>query len=732
MKDWKRLDPYYSREAERYSKPIPSREFILKVLMDEKLPMTLEQLAGLFGIRDEEMVENLRRRLNAMVRDGQLIQNRRGAYLPVDERELVRGRVVAHPDGFGFLVPDEGGQDIYLPPREMRMLLHGDRAVVRIAGLDRRGRKEGVVIQVLERNTHQVVGRLIKEKGIAVVAPHHKRIHLDIIIPPEYQNGAEPGHIVEAEIIQQPDRHAPPVGKVVNVLGRHMAPGMEIDIAIRAFELPHVWPVEVEREVAGIQKRLPKKEKERREDIRHLPLVTIDGADAKDFDDAVFAERQGRGWRLLVAIADVSWYVRKGSALDEEAQNRGNSVYFPGRVVPMLPEILSNDLCSLKPKVDRFCMVCEMHFTATGKVREHHFYPGLMRSHARLIYEDVAAALKGDKRLRQRYRHLMPHLEDLHALYRVLRKERERRGAIDFETTETRIIFGPGQKIERIVPVERTDAHRMIEEFMIAANVASAKTLLDVRIPALYRVHEGPSPDKVEELRAFLAEFGLKLGGGDQPQPRHFAQLLQTARGRPEAALIQTVILRSMSQAIYTPENRGHFGLALEAYTHFTSPIRRYPDLIVHRALRHLLEERPVETYPYTPAQLENIGDHCSMTERRADEATRDAVDWLKCEYMMDKVGEVFPGIITGVTSFGLFVSLKDIYVEGLAHITTLGNDYYHFDPVKHRLVGERTGRVYRLGDEVKVKVVRVDLDEKEIDFELVEGGKGRGRRRRR
>ena len=741
-----RRDPYAEREARRYERPIPSREFILETLRAHGGPMDEEALAGALGLTEPRDLVALGRRLAAMERDGQLVRNRRGAYVPVDHTNLVRGRVVGHPDGFGFLIPDEGGgEDVFIPPRQMRALMHGDRAVVRIAGVDRRGRRIGEVVEVLERAVHRVVGRYFEESGIGFVVPDNKRLAHDIVVPPEARGGARPGQIVVVEITEPPTFHSQPIGRVAEVVGEHMAPGMEIDIAIRAHDIPHEWPPEVLAEAAAFGETVPEEAKTGRVDLRGIELVTIDGEDARDFDDAVWCERRGEGFRLIVAIADVSWYVRPGSALDAEAERRGNSVYFPERVIPMLPEALSNGLCSLNPEVDRLCMACEMLVGRDGQIRRARFFDAVMRSAARLTYERVAAAMEdGDRGERRRLKALLPRLEALYALYRVLRRARERRGAIDFETTETKIVFGPDRRIERIVPVVRRDAHRLIEECMIAANVAAARRLLRARIPALYRVHEGPEAEKLADVRAFLAELGLRLGGGDEPQPRHYAQLLRRIQDRPDRHLIEQVLLRSLKQAVYSPDNVGHFGLAVEAYTHFTSPIRRYPDLLVHRALRHLIARRPVAEFECTHERLVALGDHCSMTERRADEATRDAVDWLKCEYMMDKVGEAFDGLVTGVTSFGLFVELDGIHAQGLVHVTTLGDDYFQFDPVGHRLVGERTGRVYQLADRVRVRVLRVDLDERQIDFELVEdrgpavareresrrGGRGRRRRR--
>jgi ribonuclease R len=713
-------DPHAHREAQKYENPIASREYLMSYLAERGEALDYEQLADELGLRDEEAREALRRRLNAMVRDGQLVRNRRDALVLVNSEDLIRGRVIAHPDGFGFLVPDGGGDDLFLSPRQMRSLFHGDRAVVRVVGVDRRGRPEGAVVEVLERNTWHVVGRLHLQGGVAFLDPDNKRVTHEILVPPEHVGDAEDGLIVTVEIIEQPTSHRQPIGRVIEVLGEHMAPGMEIDIAIRAHDLPVAWPDAVRREIAGLHPEVPEASKRDRVDLREVPLVTIDGADARDFDDAVYCEPKPSGWRLLVAIADVSAYVKPGSALDAEARSRSTSVYFPERVIPMLPEVLSNGLCSINPQVDRLCMVCEMVVNREGKMTRSRFFEGVMRSAARLTYSEVAAMLvERDAALRERHQSLVPHLEALHALFKVLLAGREQRGAIDFETTETRIVFGTDRKIETIVPVERNDAHRLIEECMVLANVAAARYLEKNRIPGLYRVHQGPPAEKLADLRTFLGELGLRIGGGDKPEAADYAKLLSSVRGRADAHLIQTVMLRSLSQAVYSPDNQGHFGLALPAYAHFTSPIRRYPDLMVHRAIRHLLQGGKPDDFAFTHPDLVLIGEHCSSNERRADEATRDAIDWLKCEYMQDRVGEEFDGVISSVTSFGIFVELSEIYVEGLVHITGLGSDYYHFDPVGHRLRGERTGRMFRLGDRVRVKLVRVNLDDRKIDFEM-------------
>ncbi|MCG5510920.1 ribonuclease R [Ectothiorhodospira lacustris] len=725
-------DPHFEREARKYERPIPSRELILQVVDQSDGPISFDPLARRLGLEEEVDQEALRRRLRAMERDGQLVCNRAGGWLPVNQSDLVRGRIIGHPDGFGFLVPDEPGEDLFLSPRQMRALIHGDRAVARVIGIDRRGRREGAIIEVLERNTETVVGRLAMEGGIGFVAPDNKRMPLDVLIPPECMGEARPGQIVTVRIKEQPTKRTRPIGEVIEVLGEHMAPGMEIDIAVRAHGLPFEWPDAVQEAIKGFSDKVPREASEWRLDLRDMPLVTIDGEDSRDFDDAVYCESLGRrGYKLWVAIADVAYYVRPGDPLDMEARHRGTSVYFPERVIPMLPEVLSNGLCSLNPEVDRLCLACEMTINSRGRIKDAKFHQAVMRSHARLTYTEVAEILVEQKAETIRRREsLVPHLEDLYGLYKLLRKARDTRGTVDFETTETRILFGADRKIERIVAYERNDAHKIIEECMIAANVATAGFLKRKRMPTLYRVHEGPKPSKLEDLRRFLGELGLSLRGGDEPTPADFSALLEQVKARPDARLVQTALLRSLSQAVYAPDNLGHFGLAHEEYLHFTSPIRRYPDLLVHRAIHHVLDGGKPKDFCYAHIDMVALGESCSMRERRADEASWDVTAWLKCEYMLDKVGEVFDGVVTSVTSFGLFIELKDIYVEGLVHVTSLSNDYYHFDPAGHRLSGERSGRVYRLGDPVRVKVARVDLDERKIDFVPEESGPGEKRGR--
>lgn len=717
-------DKYAEREAEKYEHPIPSREFILEFLADKGQPVTYKQLVIELKMNSSDEQEALRRRLLAMLRDGQLHQNRRGAYSPIGKLELIPGRVIGHKDGYGFVVPDDGGDDLFLNARQMRAVFHEDRVLVRVAGMDNRGRREGAIVEVLERGTPELVGRFFTESGVTFVQPSNQRISQDILIPPGQSNGATDGQMVLVKIIEQPTQHKKPTGQVAQILGEHMAPGMEIDVAIHNHGLPHEWPEDILKEIEKYSPEVSEEAIKGRKDLRNLPFVTIDGEDAKDFDDAVYCVKQSSGnWTLYVAIADVSHYVKTNTTLDAEALNRGNSVYFPGRVIPMLPEVLSNGLCSLNPHVNRLTMVCEMTISPAGKITRYSFYEAVIKSHARLTYNKVYAMVEqNDVALQKEYEKLLPHIQELFALYHMLHKARTKRGSIDFDLPETKIIFGKGRKIEKIIPLQRNDAHRLIEECMLCANICAARFLLKNDCPGLYRDHEGPSLEKLEDLRRFLGELGLKLPGGEKPEPRDYAKLLASIADRPEAHLIQTVLLRSLSQAVYSPENKGHFGLAFDAYTHFTSPIRRYPDLVVHRSIRKVLQPN------YQPGQhdphLEKLGEHCSMTERRADDATREAIDWLKCEFMMDKIGQDYDAIISGVTSFGFFAELSEIYAEGLVHISTLPDDYYQFDPIKHELRGERAGKRYRLGDKARIKVARVDLDERKIDFVLVEDEK--------
>lgn len=737
-------DPHAEREAHKYDKPAPSREYLLARLEEVGKPITHERMSQQLGLEDEELQEAVRRRLAAMERDGQVLRNRAGAYALIDKLDLIKGKVLGHRDGFGFLLRDDGKKpDLVLPPRQMRRVFHGDHVLARVSGRDRRGRDEATIAEVLARNTQTIVGVYRQNTPeFGVLIPENARITQEIIIPHSACGGAKDGQVVSAHIVKQPETRVQPVGEVIEVLGERMDPGMEIDIAIRSYEIPAEFPPEVHDQIAGMSAEVAEEDTHRRIDLRDVPLVTIDDESAKDFDDAVCAWKTKSGsWKLLVAIADVSHYVRPGSALDQEAIRRGNSVYFPGQVVPMLPELLSNGLCSLNPAVDRLALVCEMNISQSGAISRYRFYEAVFQSHARLTYNKVAAILDDEDQegeaLREEYSELVPSLKNLHALYRLLREARVERGAIDFETTETAIVFNDERKIEKIVPRSRNDAHKIIEECMLAANVATARFLDKHDLPALYRIHEKPSPERLDKLRLFLNELGLSLAGGDDPSPQDYRDLAEAIKGRPDSDVIQTVMLRSMSRAVYSPQNDGHFGLAYPAYAHFTSPIRRYPDLLVHRAIRSVIRgprqtntvlradgaavEPPSKWAPYTFEQMLELGEHCSMTERRADDATRDVEDWLKCEFMSDKLGEVYDGTIASVTQFGIFVRLDEVYVEGLVHVTSLPSDYYHYEPEKHRLKGERSGMSYRLGDGVTVQVARVDLDDRKIDFALAD-----------
>ena len=711
-------DPHAAREASRYETPLPSRELILSTMADQGIPLSVEQLYQLLDISDAER-EIFNRRLHAMEREGQIMQNRKGALCIAEKLDLITGTVQGHPDGFGFLVPDNKtkttGEDLFLSPKEMSQVMHGDRAMVRMSGLDRRGRPEGKIVEVLERRTQKLVGRVIRSSGVTVVAAEDKRVNQDILIPYHLDMGAKSGQVVMVELTEQPSSHAQPMGKITEILGNYADSGMEIEIALRKHNLPHEFSKDALKVAESYPKLVQAADFKGRIDQRELALITIDGETARDFDDAVFAEPQGKGWRLVVAIADVSFYVKPKDALDKEAYDRGNSVYFPRRVIPMLPEALSNGLCSLNPDVERLCMICDMQVDGVGIVKQYKFYPSVMRSKARMTYTKVHEILQNPEgELAQEYTWLKPHLENLNSVYKLMLKQREKRGAIEFESSETIMFFNEEGKIERIEPTVRNEAHRLIEECMLAANVCAAEFLKKHEHPALYRIHEGPTPEKLELLRTFMGEFGFGVGGGDSPHAKDYGKLLSLIKTRPDAQLLQTVLLRSMQQAVYSPDNVGHFGLAYEAYAHFTSPIRRYPDLLIHRAIKAVLNGDK-----YKAGDWNELGEHCSMTERRADDATRDVTNWLNCFYMQDRIGEVFEGTVAGVTSFGLFVALDGVYVEGLLHVTELGNDYFHFDKARHEMAGERTGVRYRLGDRLTVKLVRVDLETTKIDFTL-------------
>ncbi|WP_298772821.1 ribonuclease R [uncultured Shewanella sp.] len=731
-------DPHLKREQEKYDNPIPSREFILDHLRAQTSPQNREQIGLALNIESEEQVEALRRRLRAMERDGELVFTRGKSYGLPERMDLLTGTVIGHRDGFGFLKLEEGGDDLYIHNRDMLMYFHGDKVLAQKAGVDRKGRREARIVRLVQQRTAALVGRFHLDAGMGFVIADDKRITQEILIPEEDRKGARQGDVVVVELTRRPGRYVKAAGKVTEVLGQQMAPGMEIEIALRNYDLPHTWSSVIEKKLRRIPDEVTEADKEGRVDLRHLPLVTIDGEDARDFDDAVYAEtKKSGGWRLWVAIADVSHYVRTESALDSEARARGNSVYFPSQVIPMLPEKLSNGLCSLKPKVDRLCMVAEMTVSAKGKLSGYKFYPAVMHSHARLTYTQVASMLEGGE-ITSDHEAIFPHLQTLQSLYLTLDGTRAQRGAIAFETTETQFIFNEQRKIDKIVPSTRNQAHKIIEECMILANVASAKFVKKHKGEVLYRVHESPSEQKLTQFKDFLAERGLTMTGGLEPEPSDYQAIMEQVADRPDAELIQVMLLRSMRQATYTPDNEGHFGLALEEYSHFTSPIRRYPDLVLHRVIRYLLAKKAGSGndkwtsdggFHYQLDELDQLGVECSTTERRADEATRDVNDWLKCEFMQDHVGDTFDAVIASVTHFGLFVRLNSLFIDGLVHISSLGSDYYQYDNMRQRLVGEATKQVYQIGDAVTVKVAAVDLDDRKIDLVMV--GEDKGRRRK-
>lgn len=735
-------DPFAEREASKYEHPIASREFILAHLKQRGKPANFEELLAELDLKDEIAAEALHRRLKAMIRDNELERLRGGYFWPTGHRILVKGRIHIEKGKVNktWVIPEDGTARVLLPQKEAHAVYQGNLVAASVLDFKDQTIREGNLVEILEQQRILLTGRFVQEQGVFCVIPHGKEFSQDILIPPGKEKAAVDGQIVVVEITREPGRWSEAMGEVIEILGHENTPGIEIMAATRAYGLPEQWPEEVLIESKLYGANIPADALQGRLDIRHLPLVTIDGEDARDFDDAVYCEaKPGGGWRLYVAIADVSHYVKEGSALDREAKARGNSVYFPGKVIPMLPEVLSNGLCSLNPDVDRLCLVCVLNISKTGRINSYEFHEAVLRSHARLTYTKVAALLAGNsEQLAKQYTDLYPHLQELYQLYQALRVERQERGAIDFETIETRAIFGPNGKISSIQPVQRNDAHRIIEECMLCANVATAKFLKKHKLPGLYRIHEAPPEDKLVDLRKFLSELGLTLEGGKSPQPLDYARLLRSIQTRDDANIIQTVLLRSLSQAVYSPDNVGHFGLAYPAYCHFTSPIRRYPDLLVHRQIRSILRgewteaERQEASTEEAQAALVALGDHSSMTERRADDATRDALRWLKCEYIAKHIGDEFEGIISGVTRFGFFVELKDIYVDGLVHVTSLRNDYYFFDPVHHRMVGERSGIIFRLGDKLKVKVLSVDIDLRRIDFDLVDAPEGTRKQRQK
>jgi ribonuclease R len=708
------------RKTKSYKHPIPSRNKLLDHLEAAGKPQKADRILEAFGLKGQRMRSLLVDRLYGMVKAGQLIENRRGEFCLTAKLDIVTGGVSGHRDGFGFVIRDDGGEDVYLSAREMRSVFNGDRVAIKIIGTDRRGRPEGELVEVLERGVREVAGQFIRERGIGIVIPDNPKIAHRILVAKGETNKAKPGQIVVVQILDYPTQVEQATGRIVRIIGDPHKKGIATDIAIHSHSIPTEWPRAVRDEIRGYGETVPSAAKKGRIDLRDIDLVTIDGADARDFDDAVFCEKSGNGWRLLVAIADVAHYVDVDSALDKQATTRGTSVYFPDRVVPMLPEVLSNGLCSLNPKVDRLCMVCDMRVGEDGKISRSTFVEAVMRSKARLTYSQVNAFLTGDRSDGVPAK-LHPLMHDLHGLYKAMARARQRRGALELDLPQTRFELGKDGAIKSVVTVLRNDAHRLIEECMIAANVQAAKFLRRHKIPGLYRVHPRPDPDKFDELRQYLLSLGLKVPHPHHVEPRQFNKLLSQVKDRPDSASISMAMLRSLTHAEYTPTNIGHFGLSLDAYAHFTSPIRRYPDLLVHRAIRHIIRGDKPGRYHYDTATMERLGTITSAHERRAEEATRDVEAWLKCEYMESHLGDEFDGVITGVTNFGLFVQLSELLVDGLVHVTSLANDYYHFEPGSQHLVGERSGKIYKLGEPMRVQVQRVDLESRRIDFRPID-----------
>lgn len=757
-------DPYQRREAKKYDNPIASREYILETLEELGVPASLEKLAKALGLEQEDRQTALETRLRAMVRDGQLAVDRRNVYAIAKKLELLTGKVSAHPDGFGFLLMPGDEEDIFLTERQMKAVFHGDRAQVRIRGRDRRGRPEGEIVEVLERNTQQLVGRIYFEGKFSFLEPLNNRINHEVIIDSsenssENSSGDRSGNlknkenqIVVVEIVDQPTHHGHVTAKVVEVLGDHLTPAMEVEIALRNHDIPIDWPEGLMAQVDAMPAEVSKDAGKGRYDLRKIPFVTIDGEDARDFDDAVYCEpKRGGGWRLYVAIADVAHYVEIGSDLDQAAYDRSTSVYFPQYVVPMLPEKLSNGLCSLKPEVDRLAMVCEMTISAQGRMGNYVFYEAVIKSAARLTYTQVGELLENQGEFPKP--DLIPAIEELHNLYKSLVLRREERGALEFESTEPLFHFDEEGRVERIDVRSRNVAHKIIEEAMLCANVAAAKFMsrpvpegASKNVPGLFRVHEAPAQEKVEYLADFFARFGVTFTAGDPIETKDFKQITDQLKHRENGQVLQIALLRSLKQAVYQPENKGHFGLAYKEYAHFTSPIRRYPDLLTHRLIKSVIhsnqdsrlvkrigkqadKQNGKQFYPYSVEEVIAFGEHTSFAERRAESAVYDVLDWMKCDFLSDRVGETQSGVITGVTKFGFFVELDDIYIEGLVHVSTLAGDYYHFEESEQALVGERTHTVFGMGDRVEVQVARVNVDERKIDFQLVEHSPLKGRR---
>jgi ribonuclease R len=703
----------------------------LGVLKRAGRPLRLEEITAALGPSGAAEAPG---QLEELVRRGEVMLNRRGQYCLREQLPgLVVGTVQASRNGDGLLLPDDASAPIHLSAHEMREVMHGDRVAVRVEGPRFRGKPQGAIVEVLERRTREVVGRLHVDSGVAYLVADNPRFTHRVLVPDAERGGAEPGQIVIVEITRPPSRNAQPVGRVSRVLGEHGAPGMETEIAIHSHGLPFEFPAAVVAEAEAYGSRIPQDAVAGREDLRDIELVTIDGEDARDYDDAVYCERtRGGGWRVIVAIADVGHYVRPGSSLDAEARERGTSVYFPNRVIPMLPEALSNGLCSLVPHEDRLCLCCELRVNDAGHITRSRFFEGVMRSAARLTYREVGEFLaRPEGRHEPRLEALRERLLALHGVYRSFTRERAGRGALELDTPELKLKFDEQGRVAALVEYPRNDAHRLIEECMIAANIAAARFLDRHRVPTLYRVHGLPEIDRLETLRQFLREFGLWLPPAEEVKPEHLRDLLAKIGDRTDALLISTAVIRSMPQAVYQPGNIGHFGLALEHYAHFTSPIRRYPDLVVHRGIRQVLQAGDPQALVDWHGAFPVLGQDCSFRERRADEATRGAIAWLKCYYMQERVGEEFDGIVSGVVDFGLFVQLDGLQVDGLVHVSSLGQDYFTRDRSGYRIVGRSSGRVFKLGDRLRVRVTNVSLDDRRVDFELASVA-GEPRRSRR
>ncbi|EPE37210.1 ribonuclease R [Candidatus Photodesmus anomalopis] len=727
-------DPFLFRESKKYKNPIPSREFILAYLDKLQTPIDHNSLFKELNLSRKEHYKALRLRLRAMERDGQLILINRYHYALPYKCETMKGFVIGHRHGYGWFRPE--GQisnhiDVFLPHHQMRTIIHGDYVLVRSFCAYKNARKEGRVLQLLKQCKDQIVGRLFFKNNTKYVLANDSRINRDILIPDDDSSNAQVGNIVVVEIINRNEHCAKGIiGKIIEVLGESMLPGIAIKVALLTHKIPNIWPDNVEKEISNFLNfsgKISEKSKKGRLDLRDLPFITIDDEDAHDFDDAVFCKaRKNGGWRLWVAVADVSYYVHPNSYIDKEAINRGNSVYLPSRVIPMLPEVLSNGLCSLKPKVDRLCLICEISISDMGKLLDYKHYEAIISSHKRFTYNEVSAILNGDKVLRILYNPFIRHLEELHKMYKVLKNARNHRGSIEFDVFATKIIFSCRYKIDRIEPIIRNDAHKIVEECMILANIASALLLEKSKIPVLFRIHDSPDNINLKELRIFLDRLGLNLTGGLKPSSKDYANLISKIANHKNKELIQSVLLRSMKQAVYSSNNTGHFGLGLKVYVHVTSPIRRYSDLVLHRLIKYILsQENNTLTnsyYRYSSSDINFYSAQCSMTERRADNVNRMVSDWFKSEYIKDYIGEEFNGIIIHITHFGFFVRLDELYIDGLVHISCLTNDCYKFNLLNQSLIGKNFGINYRLGDIVKVKILSIDSEHSKITLKLVKG----------